>query len=740
MNNIECFLFVKEYTEQVCQEYEAPVDITQQQEIKIKTAVGSWLFETAAKGQIFEIRGQYVGNAASRPCILGIKVVVNHWERSNYLFMPAAIYNGNRFKSLKQKYPPILPEKEATPDCPIIITDVPRFSTDDNMSLVELASGDMATPAAGIFQARQQTGMLLFVPAFCNDCETGWRLEEDLDASRLKLYVSVPKLREHRYIMCDSHSESFDRAVSFSSGDGIFMPVSINSFKAECPQVLFNKFFEQRKTFSKAKTNNQLPHSAAFKLIEQYWNKETWQENVGMYFSSPLKWKPFFRSGWGGGLMQTLPLLASRNQKSRERAVTNINNFIKKDIAKSGLVFSKVNMEGKPSADFEDITISLAFSWDRHLIRRSADVLYYLGKQVDLLLKMNERPDLVELWKEGIVKIADGIIRVWDREGQLGQFVDQHTGAMIVGNSSSAGIASAGLVLASRLTGHKEYCSKALEIADYYYENFTTKCFSCGGPGEILQGSDSESCYGLLESYTAIYEYTNDAKWLNRAEEQARQFSSWVMSYDYAFPTGSEFNRLEMTTTGTVFANVQNKHLSPGICTHSGISLLKLYRATGNKKYLELLRDIAHAVSQYISRDDRPIFAQDHSVLRPGWINERVNTSDWDNNLGGVFGAPCWCTVAMALVWHEIPGIYFQPQSGLCLCIDNLQIKKTTQRDGQWELTIFNPTDFPASCKVFVDQDVNNSLDENYLYDSIVWDIPPKQEKTFTIPDNAKNQ
>ena len=52
-----------------------------------------------------------------------------------------------------------------------------------------------------------------------------------------------------------------------------------------------------------------------------------------------------------------------------------------------------------------------------------------------------------------------------------------------------------------------------------------------------------------------------------------------------------------MKTVGCVFANLQNKHAAPGICTLSGMALWKLYRWTGNDAYLELLRDIVASIT-----------------------------------------------------------------------------------------------------------------------------------------------
>jgi hypothetical protein len=86
--------------------------------------------------------------------------------------------------------------------------------------------------------------------------------------------------------------------------------------------------------------------------------------------------------------------------------------------------------------------------------------------------------------------------------------------------------------------------------------------------------------------------------------------ASWTVSYDFPFPPESTFGKLGMLANGTVLANAQNKHSAPGLCTHSGLSLLRLFRHTGDTSdtwIMDLMRDIAHALPQYMSRADRPI-------------------------------------------------------------------------------------------------------------------------------------
>lgn len=80
------------------------------------------------------------------------------------------------------------------------------------------------------------------------------------------------------------------------------------------------------------------------------------------------------------------------------------------------------------------------------------------------------------------------------------------------------------------------------------------------------------------------------------AKDVAMQFATWVSSYEYIFPVNSTLRKLNKTTTGVVWANTQHKHGAPGICTHSGWALLKLYLSSGNEYYLHLLHLIAKAI------------------------------------------------------------------------------------------------------------------------------------------------
>ena len=156
-----------------------------------------------------------------------------------------------------------------------------------------------------------------------------------------------------------------------------------------------------------------------------------------------------------------------------------------------------------------------------------------------------------------------------------------------------------------------------------------------------------------------LYRYTKDEYWLDAARKAVALFATWVVSYNFRFPAGSEFGRLGIKTTGSVIANCQNKHSAPGICSMSGETLYELYEYTGDEIYLDLISDIVKGIIQYTSTAERPIHAVDGSVLAPGWSCERVNMSDWEGEgwIGGVWnGSCCWCeTAAMLTAASKLP-------------------------------------------------------------------------------------
>jgi len=233
---------------------------------------------------------------------------------------------------------------------------------------------------------------------------------------------------------------------------------------------------------------------------------------------------------------------------------------------------------------------------------------------------------------------------------------------------------------------------------NYFYNNFISRGLSCGGPGDAMQSFDSESAYGLLEGMVELYENTLDPKWLKRSEEMGRQFATWIVAYDFKFPPDSPHGKLDIRSTGCVYANTQNKTAPGGICTHSGLALLKLYRASGDVFFINLLRDIAHAIPQFMSWKEHP-----QPGFHDGWISERCDLNDWLEGIGGTFAYSCWAETSLLLSVIELPGVYADLDSRQVFSIDHIKASMTKSADGKTSLSLYNPTIYDAKVKILAE-------------------------------------
>ena len=391
-----------------------------------------------------------------------------------------------------------------------------------------------------------------------------------------------------------------------------------------------------------------LSFTEQFQIQKNKYNSMNW---TGKYYAVDTdgSWQP----GWVGGAISSYPLMKLGGKTEKERAIKTLE-YLFDNQSPSGLFYGRSNHIN------DGFKTPGTTNWV--LVRKSADCLYFIFKHFNL---MNNIP---QHFITGTKKLAERFVALWEQYGQFGQFVDCNSGEIVAGGSTSGAITPAGLVSAYKYFGDERYLKVAKESAQAMYEKDALNGYTTGGPGEILQCPDSESAFGLLESVVVLYEATKDKKWLDYAEFMAHFCSSWVVSYNYSFPLGSEFNRLDMKTVGCVFANVQNKHAAPGICTLSGDSLYKLYQWTKNELYKELYDDITLTIAQYMSTEKRPIYSwdvpKDASLLNDdtirvkgeklpqGFICERVNMSDWESSrcVGGVFNGSCWCEVSNLLV------------------------------------------------------------------------------------------
>ena len=679
-----------------------------------------------------------VTRGAAREVAVGLEWPVAPWAREHFVLLPAAAYNGNRYACRPYNYPPMVhATADIGPDAPILVTDVPRLSAvDGTPSRIQLLTGDVTTPCIAFHAPAAGYAAILLTEQGSAFGNHGLTVEESLDRSRAWLRVEAPGVRRDTlYTMATTATPSWDHGADWEAHTEVTIRFRLFIFPAHTVQDLYTRFAEVRTDLSgPVAPRHTLPFSAAWQIIEEKYARHHWNA-AGYYQVAPhevAQTSPYgdWQVGWVGGGMVPLPMLIAGTPASRAHALTNLEWMFTAAQHPNGL-FHAIRFHGAAHGD--GFGTPGTERW--YMVRKQADALYYLIKTYDVLRAQDPSWQMPPHWEAGTRRLADLFVQVYRQYGQLGQYLDCATGALVVGGSTAAAIAPAALAAAGRFFQQPAYREMAVALAEQFAATDLRAGVTVGGPGEILKCPDSESAFALLESFVVLYEVTGSARWLAHAEAMAAQCLTWCATADYRFPPDSPFGRLDMRAAGSVWANVQNKHSAPGICTFSGDMLLKLFRYTGNTRYLAQIQETAHNITQYLSRADRLVGEPPH--MQPGWMCERVNFSDWEGreNIGGsLFGSSGWCEVALMLTTVELPGIYLQPDTGLLRVFDHLDVTGTDHNGIIARLECHNPTAFDARVRVFADPAPRHPLPPAASLRWPIFDIPAGETRQISIP------
>lgn len=635
---------------------------------------------------------------------LSIDLISHLWSTDNYVLMPGAVYNGNRYPFVRTDYPPFVHEfKQLGPGKSILISDQPKLNYKEGTSRIQERSGSMSIPAIGYHSPSQEKGLFMWFDQKTYLGDYGVNIEEASNRDKAIISLTAPVVRERfKYQNFAMEGKSTDLPANFSTGDSVVIAFQLSLFESENIQTLFNQFSDvQKSILQEALIDPIMPLSIAYEAVKEKYNRANWIEKGEKGYYATQTTSDMFQLSWIGGLITLLPLLQDGDSITQDRVYQNLEWFFtdKNSSTPSNYLPDRIkndiqttNLDYKPIGKLYPLVLA----------RRNAEAAYYLFEIFEELSEKNK--EVPEQWKSRTIAAANAQYVTWKKYGELGQFINIETGEIVVGNSTSAGILPATLCKVFQLTGDSTYINKAVDIANYFYDNFIVKGISCGGPADALQSIDSESSYGLLVGLTELYKNTGQKVWLDRSMELANQFATWVVAYNFEFPEESLHHKLKVQTVGTVIANTQNKHTAPGICTHSGRALLDLYRFTGDNYYLDLLRLIAKTLPQYLSTKDRPI-----ACLEEGWMSERINMTDWLEGIGEINCQSNWSEVALLLTYAELPGIYVDIDNVRVVSLDHVEAILLKNTKKYLILELYNPTKHDAQVKLLAESAISST-------------------------------
>lgn len=633
------------------------------------------------------------------------------WDTRNYVLIPAIIYNGNRYRTIGNGYmPPYPKDMYYNPAAPLTFSNDPQLSPEPTKtSLIDLQTGNMATPAVCFYSPTLKKGFILLTEQQTRFGNSGVSVRENADRSVASIQVSAPSVRKLRTGFGD-FAPSGDKAADWETGDELALNFKLYSFSAQSIPDLLKKFMDVRKALSGANhPRNLVPMSKQVELGTGIASTRWVEVPVGKYYA-PENGNDF-QLGWVSGMMNTFPMLTLNDAKERERVGIEFDFIIDKLQDKSGYFYGGITAAGKirPERQHQDYPKVQA------MVRKNCDALLWMTKHLMLYKELGYGSEIKPKWEEATKKLAQAFVNTWKKDGQFGQYIVPETGEVAVYNSTAGAIAPAGLVVASLYFGDKEFLYVAKESAAYYYKRDVEKQgLTTGHCGDISQDADSESCFGFLESLMALYNVTKEAQWLEKAKVQAALCSTWAFSYDPIFPAESQIGKNKSNMAGAIWASTQNKHAAPGICTASGDYLFKLYRATGDRKYAELIRDIQHA---NVEAMDMP----DHRTTNHGFGTEmeRIQLSDAEgkSTIGNYYNTRnSWCETNGLFMALELPGVYVQTDTKKMYVFDHVEARlMNNNKTGEVAIMLENKTTHGAKVAVFAESSKQAQTPMSYV-------------------------
>ncbi len=690
------------------------------------------------------------------------------WSTEDYVLIPGAVYAGNRFDAARRPYPPTIRHIGQHADALLLdVGDIPRLADRPGRSHLDQTSLDAAVPGIGIRFSTTQDALLLLTPQNSNQGPIGVEVIENDARDRAEILLLAPGFLHPlpgdddplagigNQAVAHRHPQNA-RPIDLRAGQSIRFEFEWHTFA--CPDVhtLFERVFAHRTAlFPEAALPlpKVLPFSAAWDILHAKHNAQNWNPAHQLY-TLGIPWvadqaTQFWQTGWTGGGITTLAMIQEGDEQSVARACLNLDFLLTRAVSDFGLFKATMSETGQWKGD-ANIGGDEAWCKDAHasaapvvdaplcLVRRQGDALHFVLRQLMLL---KERKHAVPpTWIATTRRVAERLCEIWDREGEFGFLLNYETGEVAIGASTSGALIPGALALASVFFNKPRFLATARASAEHYRTHDLAWGVTTGGPGDALQAPDGESIFGLVESFITLHEHTGETIWREAAHHACFQAASWAISYPCLFPHGSALAQIGCDARGAMIANAQNKCGVPGICSLSGQGILRTFRATGDARLLDLLRDIAHALPQFVSREDRRIptritWAHPFAELPVGWMCERVNiTPSWAEPLGEQAAYSCWCEVAMMLTWCDLPGVYAQPDTGLIRCFDHVQAEWSDA--SRTALVIKNPTAFPARVRIQIETTTGARacvLPPNYAAGLPVVDISPAAAVIFDM-------
>ena len=491
--------------------------------------------------------------------------------------------------------------------------------------------------------------------------EAGWNgVHLDAQNQNLTFYAPAKEQKIYRHKGFDQRA----RMPYILQPKGcIFLRISRNEFPCGEITDLFDYYWERTirskhyPSYNTPKVSEQECHEAVrdwffnrhciinHKKEPMILNAFTDLEGSWPYKNVSVGWNTLI--GWCSGSMSALPLLKCGG-RYREFAVSYLDFLSSNGNSPSGVKYPVYDGNVWLTKEHPDYKSTLYAH-----CRLYSDYIYYLGRAIRF---EKENGFTHEKWEEDFLNGINIILKIWEKEKDFGTYWDiDKEDVLVDAKLSGAGVFPL-LALGEGIFHfpHNEKLKAAFKEACNIYYNRCVVTGRCNaGPADIKLADDSESIAALTNSLLIQYKLFPNETNLNALVDSAKLFSTWVMHYVPPFPIGSPFENINVC--GGVLANVQNRHIGPGICTNSAKFLYEIGEITGDERWKKLYSLIKTAAINCAAMYDGEFY--DITPDKPfykGMLSEQINVSD-ALNLSGVSWrvSACWPATFVLLNWFD---------------------------------------------------------------------------------------
>ena len=208
-----------------------------------------------------------------------------HWTDKNFVFAPAAVYNGNRFEVKKIDWPTYLlfvDKEEHKIDMPTTITQNPGLNK-KGAGRIDLNTGNVATPLLGFHAPDRGKGWMVQTEQGNHLGNYGLIIEENENHSKARFMLTSPSIRQTRPEGTNLAFPSGDTPADWKAGDSVTIRYRLYFFSSPSVLGFFKKFASARKDLNPSGRNEVLPYSKAFEMLENLYNESRWDEPSGLF-------------------------------------------------------------------------------------------------------------------------------------------------------------------------------------------------------------------------------------------------------------------------------------------------------------------------------------------------------------------------------------------------------------------------------------------------------------------------